>query len=82
MLTLDGGIPLPPHTAGEFDHGDVDRATGRVFVAHTQAGTVEVLDGLQRQHMTTIEGRAVATAWSLRGARAAAAAGRGAQGDL
>jgi DNA-binding beta-propeller fold protein YncE len=44
-LTCRGAIALPPHSAGGFDHGDVHPPTGRVFVAHTANGTVEVLDG-------------------------------------
>jgi DNA-binding beta-propeller fold protein YncE len=56
MLTERGGIPLPPQRPSEFDHGDVYRPTGRVFVAHTQAGTVEVLDGPERRHVATIAG--------------------------
>jgi DNA-binding beta-propeller fold protein YncE len=45
MLRLLGHIALPPHATGGFDHGDVHVATGRVFVAHTPNGTVEVIDG-------------------------------------
>ena len=37
-------VELPPHEAGAFDHGDVDPVTGRVFVAHTKYGTVDVID--------------------------------------
>src|SRR5258705_288165 len=56
MLTPHGAIPIPPHTPSDFDHGDVHRATGRVFVAHTQAGTVEVLDGAELRHIATVGG--------------------------
>jgi DNA-binding beta-propeller fold protein YncE len=56
VLTLRGFIALPPHTPSEFDHGDVHRPSGRVFVAHTAAHTVEVLDGTRIQHVTTIPG--------------------------
>jgi DNA-binding beta-propeller fold protein YncE len=56
MLTLQGAIPIPPHAPSAFDHGDVHLATGRVFVAHTQAGTVEVFDGPERRHVATIPG--------------------------
>jgi DNA-binding beta-propeller fold protein YncE len=54
MLRFRQNIPIPPHTPSEFDHGDVHRASGRVFVAHTQAGTVEVLDGPQGTHLATL----------------------------
>lgn len=56
MLHLREYIDLPPHLASEFDHGDVLPATGRVFVAHTAANTVEVLDGVGGRHLTTIPG--------------------------
>ena len=56
MLTLQGTIPIPPHVPSEFDHGDVEDASGRIFVAHTQAGTVEVLDGSDQKHFATIPG--------------------------
>src|SRR5260370_41937942 len=56
MLTEGGTIPMPPQLPSEFDHGDVHRATGRVFVAHPQAGTVEVLDGAELRHIATIGG--------------------------
>ena len=50
-------IPLPAHPAGGgFDHGDVDLQSGRVFVAHTAAGTVEVIDGERGLHSGTIPG--------------------------
>jgi DNA-binding beta-propeller fold protein YncE len=56
MLTQRGMIPIPPCTPSEFDHGDVENASGRLFVAHTQAGTVEVLDGSDQKHFATIYG--------------------------
>jgi DNA-binding beta-propeller fold protein YncE len=54
VLTLEGFVDLPAHAAGGFDHGDVDRATGRVFVAHTANGTIEVFDGAAACHLATI----------------------------
>lgn len=56
MLTRQGTIPIPPYLSSEFDHGDVHLATGRVFVAHTQAGTIEALDGPGQRHIATIPG--------------------------
>jgi DNA-binding beta-propeller fold protein YncE len=61
MLTPHGTIAIPPGTPTEFDHGDVHLASGRVFVAHTQAGTVEVLDGPHMTHLATIPGCAEAS---------------------
>ena len=50
-------IPLPKHaTTGGFDHADVHLDTGRVFVAHTANGTIEIIDGEQLQHEATIQG--------------------------
>lgn len=48
-------IPLPKHTDGGFDHADVHLDTGRVFVAHTANGTIEIIDGERLQHMGTIQ---------------------------
>ena len=55
-LILRQYIPLPPHPAGGFDHGDVYLESGRVFVANTAAGTVEVIDGERLRHLATIPG--------------------------
>lgn len=49
-------IPIPPNKPSEFDHADVHLESGRVFVAHTAAGTVEVLDGERKSHLKTIGG--------------------------
>jgi DNA-binding beta-propeller fold protein YncE len=53
-LRLRGSIDLPPHPSGGFDHGDVHLQTGRVFVAHTAMGTVEIIDGERGVHRATI----------------------------
>src|SRR2546425_3967277 len=53
-LALRQYISLPPHPEGDFDHGDVYLESGRVFVANTAAGTVEVIDGEHLHHLTTI----------------------------
>ncbi len=55
-LVAHGAIVLPAHAAGGFDHGDVVRATGMVFVAHPANGTVEVLDGPAGRHLATVPG--------------------------
>ncbi len=43
-LRLRATVHLPPGRPGAFDHGDTDPISGRVFVAHTAFGTVEVID--------------------------------------
>ncbi len=55
-LTLARSIVLPSHASGGFDHGDVHLATGRVFVAHTALGTVDVIDGARGLHSATVPG--------------------------
>ncbi len=54
MLVFQGKKDLQPEIGCEFDHGDVDQTTGRVFVAHTSAGTVEVFDGLDGKWLSHI----------------------------
>ena len=55
-LAQVGSVGLPPHGNSDFDHGDVHLASGRVFVAHTAQGTVEVIDGEALVHTATIPG--------------------------
>ncbi len=55
-LVLRQYIPLPPHPEGDFDHGEIYIESGRVFVANTAAGTVEVIDGEHLCHLATIPG--------------------------
>jgi YVTN family beta-propeller protein len=55
-LILRQYIDLPPHPAGNFDHGDVYLANGLVFIANTTAGSVEMVDGAQLRHLVTIPG--------------------------
>ena len=55
-LRLLKRIPIPPERSGDFDHGDVDPTTGRVFVAHTSEGTVDVIDGNTLEVIKVIEG--------------------------
>jgi hypothetical protein len=43
MLTPGRFIPIPNSAGSAFDHGAYDPTTGRVFVAHTAANTVEFL---------------------------------------
>jgi len=57
-----GSIALPPHPpSGGFDHGDVDPDTGRVFLAHTAAGSVEMIDAAGSAYAGTIPGCAEAS---------------------
>lgn len=56
MLKFLARKELPAEKDCEFDHGDVDQSSGRVFVAHTSSGTVEVLDGLKNEWIKSIPG--------------------------
>ncbi len=56
MLKHIGDVPLPAHGESGFDHADVHLESGRVFVAHTANGTVDVIDGEKLRHVKTIEG--------------------------
>lgn len=55
-LLISQYVDLPPHKSGGFDHADVHLASGRVYVAYTAAGTVEVIDGESAKHMATLPG--------------------------
>jgi DNA-binding beta-propeller fold protein YncE len=55
-LQLRHTIDVPPHEAGGFDHADVHPASGRVFVAHTAFGQVEILDGEAGRHQRMVPG--------------------------
>ncbi|MFI5419480.1 MAG: YncE family protein [Nitrososphaerales archaeon] len=54
MLFPEGQVKLPAHSTGGFDHGDVHLPSGRVFVAQTANGTVEILDGVQKIHLASM----------------------------
>jgi DNA-binding beta-propeller fold protein YncE len=43
-LTRVGFVPIPPGSAPGFDHADVYRPGGRLYVAHTGADRVDVID--------------------------------------
>jgi DNA-binding beta-propeller fold protein YncE len=57
-LTFIKYIDLPKHKnpGGGFDHGDVDNASGRLFVAHTANNSIEVVDGEKLVHTASISG--------------------------
>ena len=56
MLRKIGEVSLPSHSTGGFDHADVHSQSGKLFVAHTANGTVEVVDGERLVHLKTIPG--------------------------
>jgi len=56
MLLISEHIDLPPHGPGGFDHADVHRESGRVYVAHTVTGSVEIIDGEHAEHLATLSG--------------------------
>jgi DNA-binding beta-propeller fold protein YncE len=49
-------VDLPPYRSGDFDHADVHIGSGRVYVANTATEAVEVIDGEQAKHLTTLTG--------------------------
>ena len=55
MLKKSHRIPLPHHEDGEFDHADVYLPTGVVFAAHTTNGTVDVVDGISKSYLYSVE---------------------------
>jgi DNA-binding beta-propeller fold protein YncE len=56
MLKQIGSINLPPHVSGGYDHADVHLKSGKVYIAHTANGSVEVVDGEGLNHVKTILG--------------------------
>lgn len=56
MLKQVGLVSLPWHAAGGYDHADVIDRNGKVYIAHTANGTVEVVDGEGLGHLATIPG--------------------------
>ena len=56
VLSLRQHIDLPPYTTSKFDHADVHISTGLIFVAHTLAGCIEIIDGGRCLHINTISG--------------------------
>jgi DNA-binding beta-propeller fold protein YncE len=55
-LQLLAFVDIPPFERSQFDHGDVHLGSGRIFAAHTGAGTIEVIDGVALRHVGTIPG--------------------------
>jgi len=54
MLLVSDHVDLPPHESGGFDHADVHLESGRVYVAHTATGSVEIIDGEHARHLGTL----------------------------
>jgi hypothetical protein len=50
-LVRAGFIPIPPGAKAGFDHADVFRAGRRIYVAHTGADRVDVLDCEARRYL-------------------------------
>jgi DNA-binding beta-propeller fold protein YncE len=55
-LSFSAHVDLPRHQLGGFDHADVHLESGRVYVAHTALGTVEIIDGEKAKHLATLPG--------------------------
>lgn len=56
MLQPARFISVPTGSGTSFDHGAYDPGTGRVFLAHTSADRVEVLDSRTGRHERTLPG--------------------------
>lgn len=54
MLAPGRFIPIPHGQGSSFDHGAYDPHTQRVFVAHTGANTLDVLDHRDGRHLQTL----------------------------
>ncbi len=55
-LQFRQAIDLPPHATGGFDHADVHRPSGRVFLAHTALGQVDIIDSAQGTYVASTPG--------------------------
>jgi len=53
-LERGGFITIPPGAKPGFDHADVYRAAGRMYVAHTGADRVDVLDCKRREFLRSL----------------------------
>lgn len=56
MLQIGRFIPLTDGSPTNFDHGAYDAGSDRVFVAHTAAGCVEVIDARTGMHLRALPG--------------------------
>ena len=55
-LQFRQAIDLPPHATGGFDHADIHRPSGRVFLAHTALGQVDIIDGSAGTYVASTPG--------------------------
>jgi hypothetical protein len=55
-LVRSGFVPLPEGARPGFDHADCYRARRRVYVAHTGADRVDVIDCVRRLHVGSLLG--------------------------
>jgi len=55
-LTPIGTITIPNAVGSGFDHGAFDPRTRRIFIAHTRADCVEVIDHDAQKHIATLPG--------------------------
>src|SRR6266568_2193798 len=53
-LARVGFIPIPPGAKPGFDHADVYRAGRRMYVAHTGADRIDVLDCATRTYLRAL----------------------------
>ena len=56
MPRLVGHIRLPSRADGEYDHADVHIQSGKIYIANTAEGSVEVVDGESMVYATTVGG--------------------------
>jgi DNA-binding beta-propeller fold protein YncE len=53
-LVRVGFVPIPPGAKPGFDHADVHRAARRLYVAHTGASRVDILDCVNRTFLRSL----------------------------
>src|SRR2546422_2124265 len=53
-LARVGFVPIPPGAKAGFDHADVFRSRGRIYVAHTGADRIEVVDSRTRSYLRAL----------------------------
>jgi hypothetical protein len=55
-LMVAATIEIPNSRGTSFDHGALEPETGRVFMAHTARGCLEVVDAGTNRHLATLQG--------------------------